>query len=47
MDPRNLLHFAPAFVRPVLSALLDRLDAIEKRLAELERRSCNPQEPNA
>lgn len=39
MDPRSLLHLAPAFLRPVLSALLDRLDAMEKRLADLERKS--------
>ncbi|MFN3812149.1 MAG: hypothetical protein ACK4S6_16210 [Roseateles asaccharophilus] len=38
MDPRTLLPLAPALLRPVLSALLDRLDAMERRLAELEKR---------
>lgn len=38
MDPRTFLHLAPAFLRPVLTALLDRLDAMERRLAALEKR---------
>lgn len=39
MDPRSLLPLAPAFLRPVLKALLDRLDALESRMAALERKS--------
>jgi len=38
MDPRNLLALAPAFLKAPLSALLDRLEAVERRLAELEKR---------
>jgi hypothetical protein len=39
MDPRSLLPLAPALLRPVLSALLDRLDAMERRLADLEQKA--------
>ena len=35
MDPRNLLSLAPAFLKGPLSALLDRLDAAERCIAEL------------
>lgn len=38
MDARTFLHLAPAFLRPVLTTLLDRLDAMERRLAKLEAR---------
>lgn len=38
MDPRSLLSLAPSFLRGPLAALLDRLEALEKRVAELERR---------
>lgn len=36
MDIRSLLKFAPAFIRPALEALLQRLEALEKAVAELQ-----------
>jgi hypothetical protein len=39
MDPRTLLSLAPSFLRAPLAALLDRLEALERRVAELERKS--------
>ena len=36
MDPRSLLSLAPAFIRPVLSNLLDRLDRLEAAVKALQ-----------
>lgn len=36
-DPRHLLTLAPAFLRPSLVALLDRLDRVEMKLADVHR----------
>lgn len=36
MDPRSLLNLAPAFIRPVLLNLLNRLEALEKAVDELK-----------
>lgn len=35
MEPRSLLALAPAFLRGPLTALLDRLDAAERCIAEM------------
>jgi len=39
MDPRTFLPLIPAPFRSVLSTLLDRLEAVERELAELKRGS--------
>lgn len=39
MDPRSLLPLVPAPFRSVLKSLLDRLEAVERELAELKRGS--------
>lgn len=39
MDPRSLLPLVPGMFRGVLTALLDRLEAVERELAELKRGS--------
>lgn len=39
MDPRSLLPLLPAPFRGVVSNLLDRLEAVERELAELKRGS--------
>lgn len=36
MDLRTLLPLAPAGIRPVLSHVLNRFEAMEKRIAALE-----------
>lgn len=35
MDPRTLLSAAPAFLKGPLTALLDRLEAAERCIAEM------------
>lgn len=38
MDLRSLIKLAPAMFRAPLLSLLDRLEACERRLSELEKR---------
>jgi hypothetical protein len=39
MDLRTLIPLAPAALRPVLRHVLDRFEALERRIAELERKA--------